>query len=70
MPVKYANASLDPKLVKSLKRVHKEKLSPLGVTYSHPSVIRYLVKHYDLTSALHHDLISDAMKDWQESGDE
>jgi hypothetical protein len=70
MPTKYANASLDPQLVSALKKIHKEKLAPLGLNYSHPAVIRYLVKFHNTQTGINADLVAESFKQWEETESE
>lgn len=51
----YTNISLEPKLVAQLQEVYNENLKPLGLSYTHVSAIRYLVKFHEMTK-----------QDWEE----
>jgi hypothetical protein len=63
---KYTNVSLDETLVKELKKIHKKCLAPLGINYSHPAVIRHLVKAHNMSSDLQSELVHESLKNWNE----
>jgi hypothetical protein len=69
MPSKYTNVSLDEKLVKDLKKIHKKCLAPLGINYTAPSVIRHLVAAHNMSNTIQSELVHESILNWPEEAD-